>query len=172
MSEITVERFVGIDIAKDSVDVCIEPEAEVLHVAYDSNGVATICQRLKAVSPILIVMEATGGLETRLGSELAALGLSVAVINPRQARDFAKATGQLAKTDRVDAAILAAFARAIRPQGTRHEGRGYASPGRLGQSPSSIDWHTRSRDSPHGDGLESTKEEFGRPHHMAGQAHH
>jgi transposase len=116
MSEITVEKFVGIDIAKNTVDVCIDPDAEVMHVAYDNKGVATICQRLKAISPTLIVMEATGGLETRLASELAALGLSVAVINPRQARDFAKATGQLAKTDRVDAAVLAAFARAIRPQ--------------------------------------------------------
>ena len=116
MSEMTVEQFVGIDIAKDTVDVCIEPDAEVMHVAYDCKGVAMVCQRLKAVSPTLIVMEATGGLETRLASELAALGLSVAVINPRQARDFSKATGQLAKTDRVDAAVLAAFARAIRPQ--------------------------------------------------------
>lgn len=116
MSEITVEKFVGIDIAKDTVDVCIEPDAEVMHLAYDDKGVTTICQRIKSVSPTLIVMEATGGLETRLASELATLGLSVAVINPRQARDFAKASGQLAKTDRVDAAILAAFARAIRPQ--------------------------------------------------------
>lgn len=116
MSEMTVERFVGIDIAKDTVDVCIEPDTEVMHIAYDHKGVATIRQRLKAVSPTLIVMEATGGLETRLASELAAIGLNVAVINPRQARDFAKATGQLAKTDQVDAAILAAFARAIRPQ--------------------------------------------------------
>ena len=116
MSEVTVEKFVGIDIAKDTFDVCIDPEAEVMHVAYDHKGMATIGQRLKAVAPTLIVMEATGGLETRLASELAALGLSVAVINPRQARDFAKATGQLAKTDRVDAAVLAAFARAIRPQ--------------------------------------------------------
>ena len=116
MSEMTVEQFVGIDIAKDTVDVCIEPDTEVMHIAYDHKGVATIRQRLKAVSPTLIVMEATGGLETRLASELAALGLSVAVINPRQARDFSKATGQLAKTDRVDAAVLANFARAIRPQ--------------------------------------------------------
>ena len=116
MSEVTVEKFVGIDIAKDTFDVCIDTEAEVMHVAYDHKGMATIGQRLKAVAPTLIVMEATGGLETRLASELAALGLSVAVINPRQARDFAKATGQLAKTDRVDAAVLAAFARAIRPQ--------------------------------------------------------
>jgi transposase len=78
-------------------------------------GVSEICQRLGEVSPTLIVMEATGGLETRLASALAAQGLPVAVINPRQARDFAKATGQLAKTDQVDAGVLAAFAQAIRP---------------------------------------------------------
>jgi transposase len=70
---------------------------------------------LVEVAPTLIVMEATGGLETPVASELAAKGLPVAVINPRQARDFAKASGQLAKTDQVDAAGLAAFARAIRP---------------------------------------------------------
>ncbi len=117
MSEITVvEKFVGIDVSKSTLDVCIDPDAEVLHVAYDGTGIEGVCQRLKAVSPTLIVVEATGGLETRLASELAAKGLNVAVINPRQARDFAKATGQLAKTDRVDAAMLAAFAKAIRPQ--------------------------------------------------------
>ena len=111
-----MEKFVGIDISKDSLDVCIDPGAEALHVAYDHKGIEAICQRLKTESPTLIVVEATGGLEMRLASELAARGLSIAVINPRQARDFAKATGQLAKTDRVDAAILAAFAKAIRPQ--------------------------------------------------------
>ena len=77
--------------------------------------IAQVVKRLVQVAPTLIVMEATGGLEMRLASELAAKGLPVAVINPRQARDFAKATGQLAKTDMVDAAVLAAFARAIRP---------------------------------------------------------
>lgn len=111
-----MENFVGIDISKDTLDVHVDPEREVLHVAYDCQGIAVVCQRLQAVSPTLIVMEATGGLEVRLACELGALALNVAVINPRQARDFAKATGQLAKTDRVDAAVLAAFARAIRPQ--------------------------------------------------------
>ena len=111
-----MEKFVGIDISKDTLDVCIDPGAEALHVAYDDKGIEAICHRLKAESPTLIVVEATGGLEMRLASELAALGLNIAVINPRQARDFAKATGQLAKTDRVDAAMLAAFAKAIRPQ--------------------------------------------------------
>jgi len=74
-----------------------------------------VVKRLAALTPTLIVMEATGGLEMRLACELAAKNLPVAIINPRQARDFAKATGQLAKTDLVDAGVLAAFARAIRP---------------------------------------------------------
>lgn len=115
MSEKLLESFVGIDVSKNTLDLRLEPAGENLHVAYDDAGVSEICQRLKSVWPTLIVMEATGGLETRLASELAACDLPVAVINPRQARDYAKATGQLAKTDRVDAAVLAGFARAIRP---------------------------------------------------------
>lgn len=115
MSEITVEKFVGVDVSKDTLDICIEPAGEVLHVVYDDKGITQVVKHLLGVAPTLIVMEATGGLEMRLASELAAKGLPVAVINPRQARDFAKATGQLAKTDLVDATVLAAFARAIRP---------------------------------------------------------
>lgn len=115
MNEKLVESFVGIDVSKNTLDLRIEPAAEAIHVAYDDQGIAQVCRRLVEALPTLIVMEATGGLETRLAGELAAKGLPVAVINPRQARDFAKATGQLAKTDRVDAAILCAFARAIRP---------------------------------------------------------
>jgi len=116
MNEMIVEKFVGIDVSKSTLDVCIEPAAQALHVAYDEAGIAQIIGCLKEVSPTLIVIEATGGLEVRIATELASLGLPVAVINPRQARDFAKATGQLAKTDQVDAAVLAAFAKAIRPQ--------------------------------------------------------
>lgn len=116
MSEISVEQFVGIDVSKATLDVCIAPSGSALHVGYDDAGMTQIVARLKQVSPALIVLEATGGLEVRLATELASAGLPVAVINPRQARDFAKATGQLAKTDQVDAALLAAFARAIRPQ--------------------------------------------------------
>lgn len=116
MTETIVEKFVGIDVSKSTLDVCIEPAVQTLHVAYDDAGVKQIVVRLKEISPTLIVMEATGGLEVRIATELASKGLPVAVINPRQARDFAKATGQLAKTDLVDAAVLAAFAQAIRPQ--------------------------------------------------------
>ena len=116
MNETIVEKFVGIDVSKSTLDVCIEPAVETLHIAYDEAGIMHIAGRLKEISPTLIVLEATGGLEVRIATELASLGLPVAVINPRQARDFAKATGQLAKTDQVDAAVLAAFAKAIRPQ--------------------------------------------------------
>lgn len=116
MNETIVEKFTGIDVSKSTLDVCIEPLGQTLHVAYDEAGVRQVVSRLKEVGPTLIVIEATGGLEVRIATELAGKGLPVAVINPRQARDFAKATGQLAKTDRVDAAVLAAFAKAIRPQ--------------------------------------------------------
>lgn len=116
MNETIVEKFTGIDVSKSTLDVCIEPLGQTLHVAYDEAGVRQIVSRLKEVHPTLIVIEATGGLEVHIATELAGKGLPVAVINPRQARDFAKATGQLAKTDQVDAAVLAAFAKAIRPQ--------------------------------------------------------
>ena len=115
MSEKLVERFVGIDISKATLDVCIEPGGELFCVAYDEPGIAQIMTRLEALAPTLIVLEATGGLETRLATELAARALPVAVVNARQVRDFAKASGQLAKTDRIDAAVLCAFGRAIRP---------------------------------------------------------
>jgi transposase len=116
MSDMVVEKFAGIDVSKSTLDLYVDSPSEVMHVDYNDKGVKTVCTRMKSIQPTLIVMEATGGLEMRLACELAALGLNVAVINPRQARDFAKATGQLAKTDIVDARVLAAFAKAIRPQ--------------------------------------------------------
>ena len=116
MNEKQLESFVGIDVSKNTLDLWLEPGKESMNVTYDESGTAEVCARLKAVSPTLIVMEATGGLEARLAIALVACGLQVAVINPRQARDFAKASGELAKTDRIDAAVLCAFARAIRPK--------------------------------------------------------
>jgi transposase len=116
MNETIVEKFVGIDVSKSTLDVSIEPIGQMLHVTYDEAGISQAVSCLKEVNPTLIVMEATGGLEVRIATELVSKGLPVAVINPRQARDFAKATGRLAKTDRVDAAMLATFAKAIRPQ--------------------------------------------------------
>lgn len=115
MSEMTVEKFVGIDVSKGTLDLSIDPAGETLHIEYDDAGISQVVKSLVVLAPTLVVMEATGGLEMRLACELAAKHLPIAIINPRQARDFAKATGQLAKTDLVDAGVLAAFARAIRP---------------------------------------------------------
>ena len=115
MSENNVEVFVGIDVSKSRLDVQIEPLGESFQVANDDEGIKALCSRLSKLAPTLIVMEATGGLETRAASELAARGLSLAVVNPRQVRDFAKASGQLAKTDRIDTYVLCGFGRAIRP---------------------------------------------------------
>lgn len=116
MTETRMDCFAGIDIAKHTLDLHIEGVTGVTHLTYDEAGLAAACQQLLVAQPSLIVLEATGGLETRLACELAAKGLPIAVVNPRQVRDFAKATGQLAKTDRIDAQVLSAFARAVRPQ--------------------------------------------------------
>ncbi len=110
-----VEQFIGIDVSKDALDMGVYPSRETLHVTYDDAGIARMAQRLKNIGPKAIVLKATGGLETRVSAELIAQGFTVAVVNPRQVRDFAKATGQLAKTDQVDTLILAHFAHAIRP---------------------------------------------------------
>ncbi|HEB77679.1 MAG TPA: IS110 family transposase, partial [Methylothermaceae bacterium] len=109
------ESFVGIDVSKTRLDVCIVPCGTSRQVAYDEAGVEQLVQHLQDLQPTLIVLEATGGMETFIATSLASRGLAVAVVNPRQVRDFAKASGRLAKTDRVDAAVLATFAQAIRP---------------------------------------------------------
>jgi len=110
------ESFVGIDVSKDWLDVGWEPAQQSERLAHDEVAMVGLCERLVQERPCLIVLEATGGLETHLASALAAAGLPVAVVNPRQVRDYARACGRLAKTDRIDALVLAAFARAIRPQ--------------------------------------------------------
>jgi len=107
--------FVGIDVAKTQLAVALHPAGEAWTVPTTPAGLAALVPRLQALGPALIVLEATGGLETATTAALAAAGLPVAVVNPRQARDFAKATGRLAKTDRVDAHGLAHFAAAVRP---------------------------------------------------------
>src|SRR3954468_18711690 len=90
--------FVGIDVSKDRLDVHARPSGESLTVDHDEEGVAALVERLAALAPTLVVLEATGGLEVRLAAALAAAGLPVAVVNPRQVRAFARATGRLAKT--------------------------------------------------------------------------
>jgi transposase len=112
----TPELFIGIDISKGALDGAALPAGLTFAEPNDADGIATVLALLQPLRPTLIVMEATGGLELPLASALAGAGLAVAVVNPRQARDFARATGQLAKNDRIDAACLARFACAIRPQ--------------------------------------------------------
>lgn len=108
--------FVGIDVAKAELVVSILPAGERLSVANDEAGVRTLVARLQAGSPTLIVAEATGGYELLSVGALLGAGLPIVVVNPRQVRAFAKATGQLAKTDRIDADILARFADVVRPE--------------------------------------------------------
>jgi len=110
-----MEHFVGIDVAKDRLDVHVRPSQESFAVARDGEALAALVAQLRALAPALVVMEATGGYETVVASAVAAAGLPLAVVNPRQIRDFARATGKLAKTDRLDAAAIAHFAEAIRP---------------------------------------------------------
>jgi transposase len=107
--------YVGIDVAKDWLDVAVQPSGDHWRVAHDAAGLAELAARLDRLAPALVVLEASGGYERPALAALAAAGLPVALVNPRQARDFARATGQLAKTDRLDAHALARFARAVRP---------------------------------------------------------
>jgi len=107
--------FVGIDVAKAQLDIALRPTGERWAIPNDDAGIGALVAQLQAVQPTLIVLEATGGYQRAVVAALAAAALPVVVVNPRQARDFAKATGQLAKTDALDARALAHFAEAIRP---------------------------------------------------------
>src|SRR5712691_2503626 len=110
-----VPCFVGIDVAKAQLDIALRPSGERWAVPNEASGVMALVDRVQALHPTLIVLEATGGLERAVTSALATAGLPVVVVNPRQVRDFARATGQLAKTDALDARALAHFADVIRP---------------------------------------------------------
>jgi transposase len=107
--------FVGIDVAKAHLDVALRPTGEQWTVSNEDTSIAALVAQLQAVAPTLIVLEATGGYQRAAVAALVAAGLPVVVANPRQTRDFAKATGQLAKTDALDARALAHFAEAVRP---------------------------------------------------------
>jgi transposase len=107
--------FVGIDVSKAKLDAALRPGGESFSVANNPRGIAALIKQLKKFSVNRIVLEASGGYEIAAASELAAAGLPVAVVNPRQVRDFARATGRLAKTDAIDARVLAHFAELIQP---------------------------------------------------------
>jgi transposase len=108
--------FIGIDVSKAQLDVAVYPSSEYDSVSNDDAGIRELVKRLTVWQPVLIVLEATGGWERQVLRALAGAELPVVAINPRQVRDFAKATGQLAKTDRIDAMILSRFAQAVRPE--------------------------------------------------------
>ena len=107
--------YAGIDVAKDRLDLALRPSGTVRTVAYDAAGIGSLVSELQSLEPSAVVLESTGGLELPLAGALAAASLPAVVVNPRQVRDFAKATGRLAKTDVLDAQVIAHFAEAVRP---------------------------------------------------------
>ena len=107
--------YVGIDVAKAQLDVAVRPVDEGWVVSNDDAGVRQLVSRLKTLEPVIVVLEASGGIELPLVASLAVEELPVVVVNPRQVRDFARATGKLAKTDSLDAAVLAHFGEAVKP---------------------------------------------------------
>jgi transposase len=110
------ECFIGIDVSKDSLDVHTLPEGNVFQFVNDPDGIKAICKKLSKLRPTLIVIEATGGLQIPVATGLSIKKFPVVVINPRQARDFARAKGRLAKTDKIDAEILALFGKQMEPE--------------------------------------------------------
>jgi transposase len=107
--------FIGLDVAKDHLDGHARPSGENIVVAHDEAGLSQLVARLRALRPTLVVLEATGGYEATVAATLASASLPVAVVHPCQIRDFARATGMLAKTDTLDARVIARFAEAVRP---------------------------------------------------------
>ena len=108
--------FVGIDVSKDRLDVHLLPSGRAFAVPRTGAGLDQLTGELRRLAPALVVLEATGGFELTVAAALSAAGLPLAVVNPRQIRDFARATGRLAKTDTLDAAMIALFAERIRPE--------------------------------------------------------
>ena len=109
------ERFVGIDVSKDRLDIAMAPDGTAWSVANSEPGLADLVARVAAAAPVAIILEASGGYERLALAELRVANLPAVLVNPRQVRDFAKATGRLAKTDRLDAQLLAHFGATLRP---------------------------------------------------------
>jgi len=110
-----MEAFIGIDVSKDRLDVHVEPSGEAFFVSNDLEGLGGLIARLAGLSAEIVALEATGGLETVAAGQMAAAGLPVVVVNPAQVRAFANAVGQRAKSDPIDAAVIARFVQAVRP---------------------------------------------------------
>ena len=115
MENIKVQTVVGMDVAQDSLDLFDTRTQQSRSMPYSTAALQSLIESFDTNRPDLIVCEATGGLERRAVAQWVAAGFAVAVVNPRQVRDFAKATGRLAKTDRIDAQVIAAFGLAVQP---------------------------------------------------------
>ena len=111
-----IERFIGIDVSKETLDVHTLPDGNAFVFTNDPDGIKAICKKFSKIRPELIVLEATCGLQIPVATALSLKKFPVAVVNPRQVRDFAKATGRLAKTDKIDAEMLALFGKKLRPE--------------------------------------------------------
>ncbi len=109
------QLYVGIDVSKDTLDVAVAPAGQQWRVSTTEESLGELVERLQGLSPALVVLEATGGYEVPVAAALGAAGIPLAVVNPRQVRDFARAMGKLAKTDKLDAQVLALFAERVRP---------------------------------------------------------
>jgi len=116
MKDISVKPWIGIDVSKAQLDVYIHPTAQRYCFQQTDKDIETLAQTLEQLEPSMVILEASGGYESVVAGILANLGLPVVVVNPRQVRDFAKATGTLAKTDLIDAQILARFGEAVKPE--------------------------------------------------------
>ena len=116
MDQPPAPAFAGIDVSKDRLDVHLRPSGQSFAVPRDGPGLEQLVTRLRGAAPLLVVLEATGGFELTAAAAIAGAGLPLAVVNPRQVRDFARAAGRLAKTDRLDAEAIALFAERIRPR--------------------------------------------------------
>src|SRR5512138_1363153 len=110
------DTYVGVDVSKAWLDVAARPSGEVWRVSNDETGFAQLVEKLRTLRPKLVVMEATGGYQAPATAALAVAGFVVAVVNPRQVRDFGRASGQLAKTDVLDAVVIARFAEVMKPE--------------------------------------------------------
>jgi transposase len=116
VGETKVDKYVGVDVSKNTLDLMVRPTGTRLQRPNDADGIAQLVKQLRRIRPKLVVCEATGGWERLLVGALATVRLPIVVVNPRQVRDFAKATGRLAKTDRLDAEVIARFAEAVQPE--------------------------------------------------------
>ena len=108
-------RYIGVDVSSSDLVVGVWPTGDVWEVSNNADGISALTKRVEALSPALIVLEASGGYESEVAGELAAKSLPIVVVNPRQPREFARATGRLAKTDNIDAMMLARFGEAVKP---------------------------------------------------------